>query len=162
PNAFRSLRYVMAGGDVFDPKSARKILQHGPPRCLVNIWGPAESTVFATWYTIESVDEFATSVPIGKAISNTCVYILDGHLQPVPIGVTGELYVGGDAVSCGYFKRPELTAEKFIRDPFSTDQTRRLYRTGDFGRYLADGNIDFVGRMDHQVKIRGFRIELQE
>ncbi|NER98851.1 MAG: AMP-binding protein, partial [Symploca sp. SIO1B1] len=102
------------------------------------------------------------SVPIGRAINNTQVYILDKQLQPVPIGVPGEIYIGGDGLAKGYLNRPELTQEKFILNPFDDSGKTRLYKTGDLCRYLPDGNIEYIGRIDHQVKIRGFRIELGE
>jgi acyl carrier protein len=104
-------------------------------------------------------NQVGASVSIGRPIANTQVYILDRHLQPVPIGIPGELYIGGDGLARGYLNQPELTAEKFIKDPFSHEPGARLYKTGDLVRYLRDGNIEFLGRRDHQVKIRGFRVE---
>ena len=108
------------------------------------------------------MDDKLLSVPIGRPIGNTQVYILDPHLNPVPIGVAGELHIGGDGLARGYLNRPELTAEKFIADPFSNEPKSRLYKTGDLARYLPDGNIEFLGRIDNQVKIRGYRVELGE
>jgi non-ribosomal peptide synthetase component E (peptide arylation enzyme) len=107
----------------------------------------------------ETVDEWPERPAVGRPIYNTQVYILDPHMKPVPIGVTGELFLGGEGVSRGYLGRPDLTAEKFIPDPFSQEPGRRLYRTADLGRWLPDGNIVFLGRMDFQLKIRGFRVE---
>jgi acyl carrier protein len=140
----------------------RQVLSNGPPQRLLHVYGPTETTTFATWYEVKEVPEGALTVPIGIPIANTQAYILDRDLQPVPIGIPGELYISGDGLGRGYLNRPELTAEKFISDPFSEDPTARLYKTGDLARYLPDGSIEFLGRIDHQVKIRGFRIELGE
>jgi len=131
---------------------------------LYNAYGPTEATITATVYQVDlSNQEGKTgSVPIGLPIANTQVYILDSNLQPVAVGVAGELYIGGDGLARGYLNRPELTEEKFIPNPFSDSKSQRLYKTGDLARYSGDGNIEFVGRVDHQVKIRGFRIELGE
>lgn len=129
---------------------------------LINGYGPTESTTFACCHTVKETDQFAHSVPIGRPITNTTAYILDLQLQPVPVGVTGELFIGGDGLARGYLNRPELTTERFIPNPFSTEPGARMYRTGDWARYLPNGNIEFLGRIDHQVKIRGFRIELGE
>src|SRR5205085_402043 len=107
-------------------------------------------------------DSGRSIVPIGRPIWNTQIYILDALLQPVPIGVPGELHIGGVGLARGYLKRPELTAEKFIRDPFNPEPAARLYKTGDLARFLPDGNVEYLGRIDHQVKIRGLRIELGE
>jgi thioesterase domain-containing protein/acyl carrier protein len=128
----------------------------------LNVYGPTENTTFTTTHRVESVAETTATVPIGRPIANTRVYLLDGHLQPVPIGVVAELYAGGDGLAREYLHRPELTSERFVRDPFDPDPSSRIYRTGDFARWLPDGSIDFVGRIDGQVKLRGFRIELQE
>src|SRR5438270_934155 len=128
------------------------------------MYGITETTVHVTYRPLEQVDSERRSgnSPIGCRIPDLRVYILDSHREPVPVGVVGEMYVGGAGVARGYLNRPELTAQKFFKDPFTDDPNGRMYRTGDLGRWLADGNIEFVGRNDHQVKIRGFRIELGE
>ncbi len=128
-------------------------------RRFFNAYGPTEATVWSTVAEISALDEKPS---IGRAIANTQIYILDKHLQPVPIGITGELYIGGDGLARGYLNRPELTAEKFIPNPFSEKKGTRLYKSGDLACYRSDGNIEFLGRIDSQVKIRGFRIELPE
>ncbi|BAY50145.1 amino acid adenylation domain protein (plasmid) [Scytonema sp. HK-05] len=135
------------------------VAQWSKDRRFFNAYGPTESTVCAT---VAECTKSSNQLSIGRPIANTQIYILDSHLQPVPIGVTGELYIGGAGVARGYLNRPELTQEKFILNPFSQQQGARLYKTGDLARYLPDGNIEFLGRIDHQVKIRGFRIELGE
>ena len=158
----KSLRQLLAGGDVLPPEHVRKAC-HALPGCrIINGYGPTENTTFTCCYPVVAGQGFASSVPIGKPIANTKVYVLDAHHQPVPIGVAGELYAGGDGVACGYLRQPQLTAECFLRDPFSTRPEARLYRTGDRARWRADGNLEFLGRCDNQVKIRGFRIELGE
>ena len=162
PTAFQTMRYVLFGGEAADPRSAEKVLLHGAPENLLNVYGPTENTTFSTWYRVEDISEGAVTIPIGRAIANTRVYILDTYLQPLPIGVPGEVYIGGDGLAKGYLNRLELTAEKFIPNPFSDDPQARLYKTGDLACYLPDGNIKFLGRQDYQVKIRGFRIELGE
>ena len=129
---------------------------------LINEYGPTETVVGCVTYEISEKLESVRDVPIGRPIANTRIYILDALLQPVPLGVTGEIYIGGAGVARGYQNRPELTAERFIRDPFSEKTGARMYKTGDLGRWLPDGNIEYLGRNDFQVKIRGFRIELGE
>ena len=126
---------------------------------LYNFYGPTETTVWSTFHQFRSPQEPLT---VGKPLANTQVYILDKNLQPVPIGIPGEIHIGGEGVACGYLKRPELTAEKFIADPFSTQAHAKLYKTGDLARYFPDGRIEFLGRIDNQVKLRGYRIELGE
>ncbi|NEO46167.1 MAG: amino acid adenylation domain-containing protein, partial [Moorea sp. SIO4A3] len=128
---------------------------------LHNLYGPTEAAIDVTFWQCQP-QENVQIVPIGRPIANTQVYILDSHLQPVPIGVPGELYIGGDGLARGYLNRPKLTSEKFITNPFCSSNTERLYKTSDLARYLPDGNIEFIGRIDNQVKIRGFRIELGE
>lgn len=162
PTAFRTVRHLLFGGEVADPASIRNLLEAGPPQRLMHMYGPTECTTFATWCLVEHVPANAATVPIGKPVSNTTVYVLDRGMQPVPVGVAGELFVGGDGLARGYLKRPALTVEKFIPDPFSEEQGARLYRTGDLVRWRSDGTLEFIGRMDKQVKIRGFRIEPSE
>jgi amino acid adenylation domain-containing protein len=156
------LQYLLFGGEQADIKAVERVLVNSRPRHLVHCYGPTETTTFATTHEVSDAVIGATALPIGRPIANTQVYILDAHLQPVPLGVTGELYIGGAGVARGYLNRPELTAERFLRDPFSTDPDARMYKTGDLGRWLPDGSIEYQGRNDFQVKIRGFRIELGE
>ncbi|HEX6716594.1 MAG TPA: non-ribosomal peptide synthetase, partial [Pyrinomonadaceae bacterium] len=128
---------------------------------LHNLYGPTEAAVDVTWWRCES-EQSERSVPIGRPIANTQIYILDRHQQPVPLGVAGEIHIGGAGLARGYLKRASLTAERFIPNPFSRQPGERLYKTGDLARYRRDGAIEYLGRSDHQVKIRGFRIELEE
>jgi amino acid adenylation domain-containing protein len=155
---------VLCGGEALPTQLTYRILETGSE--LWNLYGPTEATVWATSYQVRANKTVAktedTISLIGRAIANTQIYILDHHRQPVPIGIAGEIYIGGDGLARGYLNRPELTAEKFISNPFSNHPNSRLYKTGDLARYLPDGNIEFLGRIDHQVKIRGFRIELGE
>ena len=162
PSAFNSLQQLMFGGEAVDVTAVKAVLKNQPPQRLLHVYGPTESTTFSTWYLVSDVLEEAKTISIGRPIANTQVYILDPQLQPVPIGVAGELHIGGDGLARGYLNRPELTQAKFIPNPFSSDKSARLYKTGDLARYRPDGNIEFLGRIDHQVKIRGFRIELGE
>ncbi len=162
PEAFAKLNYVVFGGEAADPQSVSRVLRCGAPAHLFNAYGPTEASVVTTCLDIKHLEEDAISVSIGRPISNTTIYLLDRFKAPVPIGVVGELYIGGPGVARGYVKAPELTAERFVADPFSNESGVRLYRTGDLARWLPDGTIEFIGRTDHQVKIRGFRIELGE
>ena len=127
---------------------------------LFNFYGPTEACIDTTAWTCKRKSN-QQIIPIGRPIANTQVYLLDAHLQPVPVGIPGELYIGGEGLARGYLNRPELTAEKFIPNRFSSVPGARLYKTGDLARYLPDGNIEFLGRFDNQVKLRGFRIELE-
>ena len=149
-----ALRVLLTGGDRLGQRPAQPL-----PFRLVNHYGPTENTVVSTCCEVQSTGTSLAAPPIGRPLPNTRAYIVDRSLQPVPVGVPGELLVGGVQLSAGYWNRPELTAEKFIADPFSTMEGARLYRTGDLVRYRTDGNIEFLGRIDDQVKVRGFRIE---
>jgi len=160
PTAFGHFRNLLFGGEAGDPDAVAKLFAAGsPPRRLVNGYGPTETTTFACWYLLDGTPEPGRVLPIGRPLSNTRIYLLDAHLAPVPVGIPGEIHIGGPGVARGYVNRPELTAERFIQDPFSSDPASRLYKTGDIGCYRADGVIDFLGRRDEQVKIRGFRVE---
>ncbi|HRY70517.1 MAG TPA: amino acid adenylation domain-containing protein, partial [Phycisphaerae bacterium] len=160
-NDLGGLRQLLAGGDVLSPRHVQRCMESHPHLSLINGYGPTENTTFTCCHRITDPNLIGEHVPIGRPIANTRVYILDRHMNPVPMGVNGELYAAGDGLARGYLNRPELTAERFIPDPFG-DPGSRLYRTGDLARYLPDGAIHFLGRTDHQVKIRGFRVELGE
>ncbi|MFN6567974.1 non-ribosomal peptide synthase/polyketide synthase [Dendronalium sp. ChiSLP03b] len=195
PSVFSSLRYLLFGGEAVDPKWVKEVLNNGAPQQLLHVYGPTENTTFSSWYLVQDVPKGATTIPIGQPISNTQIYLLDSQLQPVGVGIPGEIYIGGDGLAREYLNRSELTQEKFISNPFgrgrgagSREQgensarakrpatansiqhglnaplplTALLYKTGDKARYLPDGNIEYLGRIDNQVKIRGFRIELGE
>ncbi|MEG4044871.1 amino acid adenylation domain-containing protein [Microcoleus sp. Pol17_C1] len=162
---------ILCGGEPLPRQIANQLLLRGAS--VWNLYGPTETTIWSTLYQVDCKYE---SVSIGRPIANTQIFILDRYLMPVPVGVFGELHIGGAGLSRGYLNRPELTAEKFIPNPFAEDGihasfilhpssfilSERLYKTGDLARYLPDGNIEFIGRSDHQVKVRGFRIELGE
>ncbi|HEX2210503.1 MAG TPA: amino acid adenylation domain-containing protein [Longimicrobium sp.] len=183
PDGFASVRHVLVGGDAMDPNASREVLRAGAPARLLNAYGPTENTTFSTWHRVDAVPPGAATVPIGRPIANSTAYVLDEAMQPVPSGIPGELYVGGDGVALGYVRRPRLTAERFVPDPFSTVPGARLYRTGDRVRWVESAEVgacvragvtdettpalphsrthalDCLGRMDQQVKIRGFRVE---
>jgi amino acid adenylation domain-containing protein len=159
---FPRLRYLIVGGDVLDARVIAKVLRTGRPEHLLNGYGPTECTTFATTFEIESIDDEDEAVPIGRPISNTRAYILDRHGAPVPVGVAGELWLGGPGLALRYLNDPELSAQRFAANPFIDEPGARLYKTGDRARYRADANIEFLGRADSQVKIRGFRVELGE
>ena len=155
-----SLRHVFCGGEALSPALQEQFCGHLEAR-LHNLYGPTEATIDVACWTCARGGE-QRIVPIGRPIANTQLYLLDAQLQPVPIGIPGELYIGGASLARGYLHRPELTAAAFIPHPFSAEPGARLYKTGDLARYLPDGNIELLGRLDHQVKIRGYRIELGE
>nr|RNJ68509.1 MAG: amino acid adenylation domain-containing protein [Leptolyngbya sp. IPPAS B-1204] len=191
PTAFQSLRYLLFGGEMVNVECVQSVLQQGRPQHLIHVYGPTENTTFSTWYEVENISKNAITIPIGQAIANTQVYLLDEQLNPVPANVSGEIYLAGEGLAQGYLNRPELTEERFIRvegsalsaqltahpstpNPSATEilcvggasqkdvQPSKLYKTGDRARYRADGNLEFLGRTDHQIKIRGFRVELGE
>jgi amino acid adenylation domain-containing protein len=159
---------ILCGGEALTPELANQLLKRST--CLWNLYGPTETTVWSSAYKVESLQQQSRSKEapesIGRPIANTQIYILDSHLQPVPIGVRGELHIGGAGLARGYLNRPELTDEKFIPNPFfgkgGQGSSKRIYKTGDLARYLPDGNIEYLGRIDNLVKIRGYRIELGE
>jgi amino acid adenylation domain-containing protein/natural product biosynthesis luciferase-like monooxygenase protein len=164
-NQEHQLRYVIFGGEALEVSTLRLWYEQnqGNRTQLVNMYGITETTVHVTYRALQQVDTERTGwSPIGCRIPDLRTYILDGEREPVPVGVVGELFVGGAGVARGYLNQPELTAERFVKDTFVGDAEARMYRTGDLGRWLADGTIDFIGRNDFQVKIRGFRIELGE
>jgi amino acid adenylation domain-containing protein/thioester reductase-like protein len=161
PERLASLRTVVVAGETCPWPLVEKHRQALPKAGLFNEYGPTEATVWATVYDCLTA-RAGSSVPIGRPIANARIYILDPHGRPVPIGVAGELQVGGRGVAQGYFDRPALTDEKFVPDPFRGEPGARLYKTGDLGRWLEDGNVEFLGRIDQQVKIRGYRVELSE
>jgi aspartate racemase len=156
------VRQLLTGGEVLPVPQVKRFLEKYPRCRLINGYGPTENTTFTCCYTIAGGSGFATSVPIGRPIRNTRVYILDRFMQPVPVGIPGELCAAGDGLARGYLNRPDLTEEKFVTGPAGSGSPERMYRTGDLARYRPDGNIEFIGRLDNQVKIRGFRVELEE
>lgn len=158
-----NLRTVIVAGEVCSPDLVAKHYARLPGVRLYNEYGPTEATVWSSVYAIQGTDSVSgLPLSIGRPIANSQIYLLDGYLNPVPIGVPGELYIGGAGLTRGYLGRPDLTAERFVPNPFSKVPGNRLYKTGDLARYRPDGHIEFLGRIDHQVKIRGFRLELGE
>jgi acyl-coenzyme A synthetase/AMP-(fatty) acid ligase/acyl carrier protein len=155
-----TLRQVICSGEALSYELEQRFFDRSSA-ALHNLYGPTEASIDVTVWECRR-DSDRSVVPIGRPIANTQIYILDPHLNPVPIGVVGELHIGGIGLARGYLNRRELTAEKFVANPFSDQPGARLYKTGDLARYLPDGNIEFLGRTDNQVKIRGFRIELGE
>ncbi|RKG74500.1 non-ribosomal peptide synthetase, partial [Corallococcus terminator] len=158
--ALARVRQVLAGGDVLPvPRVREHLSRMAPDAVLVNGYGPTENTTFSATHSLRAGDTVEGSVPIGRPLANSTAWVLDAALEPMPPGVPGELYVGGDGLAWGYLQRPDLTAERFIPHPFATRPGSRLYRTGDRTRWREDGTLEFMGRTDFQVKIRGFRIE---
>ncbi|MEZ4692105.1 MAG: amino acid adenylation domain-containing protein [Ignavibacteria bacterium] len=161
---FKNLKTILAGGEKLSEYHIEKMRQTYPEIEIINGYGPTENTTFSLTYNIKETDltKQKVLIPIGRPLSNRTAYVLNKNLQPVPVGVTGEVYLGGDGVSNGYLNNPDLTKERFVNDPFSKKENARLYKTGDLGRWKPDGNIEYLGRADEQVKIRGYRIELGE
>ena len=162
PAAFATVRHVLFGGERCDPAAVRAVLRAGAPERLLHMYGPTETTTFASWFEVDNQSAGAQSIPIGFPIANTTLHVLDPEGGLLPPGLVGELYIGGDGVARGYLGDPELTDARFVLDPFSDDPSGRLYRTGDLVKRLPDGAIEFVGRTDRQLKLRGFRIEPEE
>jgi amino acid adenylation domain-containing protein len=158
--AFGGMRAVLFGGEAVDVGAVRRVLSAGGPERLLHVYGPTESTTFASWHEVGEIAGEAVTVPIGGAVSNTQLYVLGDRRELLPVGVEGELYIGGDGLALGYLNQAELTAEKFVTSPFAEGE--RLYRTGDRVRWNSSGSLEFVGRIDGQVKLRGYRIELGE
>jgi natural product biosynthesis luciferase-like monooxygenase protein len=156
--ALANLQCIMIGGEAF-PLALAENLRRTTRAKILNMYGPTETTI---WSSVDAVEPAEGKITIGHPIANTQLYVLDANREPVPPGVNGELYIGGAGVVRGYLHRPELTAERFVPDPFSAESNARMYRTGDLARFAPDGRVDFLGRLDHQVKIRGYRIELGE
>jgi amino acid adenylation domain-containing protein len=161
PECFASLRALWSGGEAASAAAFRRVLERCPHTDVVHVYGPTETTTFATFQRMRGPERADRAVPIGAPMANMRAYVLDAALQPVPVNVPGELYLAGSGLARGYLQRPGLSAERFVADPYGAAGSR-MYRTGDVVRRLADGALDFVGRVDHQVKIRGFRIELGE
>jgi len=158
----RPLRQLLAGGDVLMSGKVHKVLEQLHSTTLINGYGPTEGTTFTCCHVMRCEDVIGDRVPIGRPISNSFVYLLNENLEPVGVGEVGELVAGGDGIARGYLNSPELSAEKFLPDPYAKSAGARMYRTGDLGRWLPDGTLEFLGRRDNQVKILGHRIELGE
>ncbi len=159
---FRHLRQLLAGGDALSLRAVQKFLKLYPDCRLINGYGPTENGTFSTCGELREMAPDATSVPIGRAIANSTAFVLDAEMRQVAAGESGEIYLGGSGLAHGYWKQPALTASRFVPNPFSNTPGERLYKSGDLGRCLPDGNLEFLGRIDQQVKLRGYRIELGE
>ena len=155
---FGTLKTILAGGEKLSEKHIEKIRQTYPVLQIINGYGPTENTTFSLTYRIDETN-ISSSIPIGKPLNKRSAYIFDESLGLVPIGVVGELYLGGSGLSRGYLNQPALTTERFIKNPFDTSGETRLYKTGDLARWLPNGTVEYLGRVDEQVKIRGYRIE---
>lgn len=160
--ALSGIKQLLTGGEMLSAKHAKTMRQQLNDGRLIHVYGPTEGTTYSTYHVIKNDEEISNYTPIGKPISNTTAYVLDEKRNPVPPGITGELYVGGDGLARGYLNQPVLTNESFIYKAFNENEKIRLYRTGDLVRYTDDGDIVFIGRADHQIKLRGYRIELGE
>jgi amino acid adenylation domain-containing protein len=157
------LKLWSCSGEALSGELARRFRQGFPQATLLNIYGSSEVAADVTWHDVlEEEEDIGATVPIGKPINNTQMYVLDPHRNPVPVGVRGEIYVGGDGLALGYWNRAALTAERFVENPIAPEQSKRLYRTGDLGRWRGDGEIEYLGRVDGEVKLRGMRIDLGE
>ncbi len=156
------LRQLLAGGDVLSPPAVRRFLETAPKARLINGYGPTENTTFTTCHPMDRPDQVGRTVPIGRPIADTTVFVAGRNQELVPVGVAGELWAGGDGLARGYWDRPAKTAERFVPHPWSGEPGARLYRTGDQVRWRTDGSLEFLGRLDFQFKIRGFRVELGE
>ena len=156
----RPLRQLLAGGDIVSPTHVARVRRELPHIAMIDGYGPTENTTFSSFHLVEGEVDVNRSIPIGRPIANSEAFVLDGQMRPAPIGVPGELWVGGDGLALEYWKRPDLNAERFAKHPFR--EHARLYRTGDHARFLPEGIIEFLGRIDGQVKIRGFRVEFGE
>ena len=169
PRAYAPLRTLLFGGEAVNTRWVRQALSQGPPRHLLHVYGPTENTTFSSWYPVPTVSPDANTVPIGFPLTNSTVYILDPFMQLAPPGVVGEIFLGGEGLAVGYYQRSALTARHFVPQPSwgpaghdPAQNGARLYRSGDLGRFLENGAVEFIGRVDHQIKLRGFRIELGE
>ena len=162
PGAFASCRCVLFGGEAVEPDRVAAVVGAGPPQHLIHVYGPTETTTFATWHEVRDVPAKAATVPIGRPLANTDVHVLRGDFEPAAPGEPGEICIGGPGLALGYLNAPELTATRFVERSLASRPSARLYRSGDRGRRRDDGQIEFLGRRDRQVKIRGHRIELEE
>ncbi|HZF08986.1 MAG TPA: amino acid adenylation domain-containing protein, partial [Thermoanaerobaculia bacterium] len=162
PAAFGALRYLLFGGEAVEPRWAAEVLEKGRPGRLLHVYGPTEATTFSTWHGVSEVAAGTRTIPIGRALANARTYVVGESQRPVPVGVMGELLIGGEGLARGYEGRPDLTAASFVPDGLSGERGERLYRTGDLVRWNGGGSLEFLGRRDQQVKVRGFRIELAE